>query len=103
MYLLIIICSDQALEDVWIGLHRSSAVCSCSQAMVVDCTACRASWSWTDGTAMSWWNWVPREPGTSQCGRLVADGWAEYACDSSYRFICERGTYIFLVHLQRHV
>ena len=40
---------------------------------------------------MTWWNWLPQEPGASTCGRLGADGWAEYGCDSNYRFVCERG------------
>ena len=56
-----------------------------------ECEACRATWSWNDGTEMSWWNWSPREPGISECGRLSEDGWAEYECSAKYRFICERG------------
>ena len=59
-----------------------------------ECERCRASWSWSDDTAMTWWNWQPREPGISECGRLTANGWAEYECSAKYRFICERGIHI---------
>ena len=88
--------SDGNQKDLWIGLHRRTGSCSCSQVSDAECDACRASWSWTDGTLMTWWNWLPREPGASSCGRLSADGWAEYECASNYRFICERGNICLL-------
>ena len=78
-------------RDCWLGLHRNSSLCTCSQATEAECEACRQSWSWNDGTDMSWYNWLPREPGGANCGRLGVNGWAEYECSAKYRFICERG------------
>ena len=78
-------------RDSWIGLHRLTGDCTCAGATNDECEACRASWSWTDGTPMTWWNWLPREPGVSDCGRLSAAGWAEYECSAKYRFICAKG------------
>ena len=79
-------------SDRWIGLHRSADYCTCASVSTEQCEACRASWSWSDGTNMTWSSWVPREPGSAKCGRLSATGWAEYDCSAHYRFICERGT-----------
>ena len=79
------------MRHCWIGLRRYSESCTCVQASVYECEVCRASWSWSDGSAMSWWNWQPQEPGVTACGRLGADDWTEYGCSASNRFICERG------------
>lgn len=84
-------CSELAQRDSWIGLRRHSDICSCAQVTDDECETCRGAWSWVDGTVMSWWNWVPNEPGISECGRLSTNGWAEYECSAKYRFICERG------------
>ena len=91
IYVVFCLCSVSDLQDCWIGLNRDTTVCTCSQVSDEDCETCRATWSWTDGTEMSWWRWQPREPGTSSCGRLSVTGWAEIACERQYRFICERG------------
>ena len=84
--------SERELRECWIGLHRDSDVCTCSMVSAAECEACRASWSWSDDTEMTWANWLPREPGTSACGRLTAEGWAEYMCSEKYRFVCEKGS-----------
>ena len=90
---------DRGQQDSWIGLRRVSDVCTCVQATENECEVCRASWAWNDDTAMNWWNWIPREPGISECGRLVVDGWAEYDCSASYRFICEKGILYYHVFI----
>ena len=83
---------DQRQSELWVGLRRVSEMCSCSGASESICNTCRSSWSWTSGSSMAWSNWIPREPGPSECGRLVNNGWAEYECTAKYRFICERGS-----------
>ena len=89
---------DHRQRELWVGLRRVSEVCSCSGASASICDTCRSSWSWTSGTSMTWNNWIPREPGPSECGRLVENGWAEYECSAKYRFICERGITFFNVY-----
>ena len=86
--------SARQQRDCWIGLYRHADYCTCSS--IDDCDTCRASWSWSDGTPMSWWNWLPQEPGAATCGRLSVDGWAEYDCEANYRLICERGTFSYI-------
>ena len=84
--------SDLQARDCWIGLRRTSGDCTCDGTPTEDCESCRASWSWSDGTTMSWWNWLEEEPdGSGDCGRLTEHGWAEEPCSQSHRFICVRG------------
>ena len=79
-------------RDCYIGLYRYAAACSCQGFTDSVCEACRASWSWYDGTEMSWWNWQDEEPNQFACGRLSSDAWAENDCDDRIRYICQKGT-----------
>ena len=86
-----IVFRSYTLGDMHIGLSRSAAPCNCDGASFAACEACRASWSWYDGTAMNWWNWQQEEPNEFACGRLSSDGWAENDCAEELRYICQRG------------
>ena len=83
-------------RDYYVGLYRNAAACTCRGTTAEQCHACRASWSWYDGTAMSWWNWQNEEPNEFACGRLSGDGWAENDCGIELKYICQRGISSFL-------
>ena len=87
------LCRNYTESDCYIGLYQNDTVCSCLGAAVSssDCELCRASWSWYDGTNMSWWNWRSDEPAAFGCGRLTSDGWATNSCDEPMRYVCTRG------------
>ena len=66
--------------------------CTCVNADDANCERCRARWTWSDGTAMSWWSWQDSQPGrASAYGGLGASGWVVIHEEDSYSFICERG------------
>ena len=97
-------------SDCYIGLNRDVRACTCRGFGTASCEACRASWSWDDGTAMNWWNWQQEEPNEFACGRLSSDGWAENDCAEELRYICQRGkaccilirVYAFSVGVKRY-
>ena len=80
-------------RDLWIGLYHNGSDCSCATADGADCEACRASWTWYEGTTMGWWTWSSNEPTTFDCGRLTPDAWASTDCVLELKYVCERGLY----------
>ena len=82
--------SQVADQHRWIGLYRDATQCDCNSGNQQTCEACRASWSWIDGTPMSWWNWHVGEPHENKCGRVLTHAWRENNCSIEYGHICER-------------
>ena len=89
-------CRSYIDRDCYVGLTRTASSCTCQDVAEDECEACRASWSWSDGTAMSWWNWHDGEPGEFSCGRISPSAWAENECSTEIRYICERGTFRYV-------
>ena len=69
-----------ATTERWIGLQRTTGV------------ATKANYKWITGETSTYDHWVTGEPnGSGNCGRLLGDGqWADYYCDTTFSYICER-------------
>ena len=72
-----------------------SGWCVCDEAGTDQCTACRRSWQWDDGTALDYdefHDWAGKEPDNKErCARLVSGGWAGRGCHYEYKYICKVG------------
>ena len=99
MCLVLSTCSTVQDSDVYIGLYRDASECTCVDVSTSTCTICRSSWSWYEGTPMSWWNWQNEEPNQFACGRLSSDGWVDSDCTGEFKYVCEKGLFIVLCHL----
>ncbi|XP_078664120.1 complement receptor type 1-like [Branchiostoma floridae x Branchiostoma belcheri] len=72
---------DSSSQDYWIGFTYVSA---------------DETWTWSDGTPLTFTNWAPSEPGQNglrPCGQLWAEVgllWDDDHCDNQKYFICQK-------------
>ena len=94
-------------RNYWIGLFKPSDTatrCRCTSEGSA-CEACRATWTWIDGTPMTWWGaWASRRPDSTgdQCVRITYTYWADYRCGYKFKYICERGMINCVSHRRLH-
>ena len=48
------------------------------------------AWVWRDGSPMEFWDWLPQQPGSAECGSASKDGWSDDICNTKKRYICKR-------------
>ena len=87
-------------EDHWIG-STGPVDCDLCPTSVQNCDACRALWSWMDGTAMTdangdliYSNWKSTEPNSDTgCMRIdyYTGQWRDQTCTTAEPFICKKG------------
>ena len=90
----------------WMGLTHDAPSCTCVSGD--DCTSCRASFTWLDGSPVTnsdgdiiFHSWGNNKPSSgSGCVRVNFDGvWRDIECSNTKRYICERGTtYVLVTH-----
>ena len=109
-----VLCFSETIH-YWIGLYHAENGCdgcrneilnssACTIQGLGVCCDCRLEWQWTDGSQMTFMNWMFNEPTgeDNPCGRIssattnhpVADGlfWFDFNCNQPCRFICKRVT-----------
>ena len=80
-------------RDRWIGLVTSQG-CTCANVTAAECQACRDSWTWLDGSAVTINRFGGVEPNlrNERCARLTTTGeWAGSGCTAKFKSICKRG------------
>ena len=86
-------CSHYNLRHRWIGFRNTISACGCGND---DCTACRAQWSWTDGSSKdNYTNWQGSNPQSGEIYALLEQKsvWHGFSSTATLKFICKTREY----------
>ena len=65
--------------------------CECSPAYPSDCNRCRATYVWTDNSALAFDGWGgAAEPGEEFCVAFTTPGWIDEPCHTRLMSICKQ-------------
>ena len=79
----------------WIGYHNTVSSCGCN---MNNCLACRAQWTWTDGSSTDYTNWNILNPQNGEIYALLDDltMWHGFPSHETLKFICKsREIYVY--------